>query len=192
MQLAEKAIKDRLTRILVIMGACAGLCYKALWYFPVLILIGGVATIIWDVWLQQKVGKLRAKWETKRTRARNEGGDAEEVNTSQSIPLKAHTQAAPAELTQRKLQAEGSKGRASTEQEPARQDLFENGSAREGAESIEAAPVADTKTHNISVTLGISLIVGFLSTLPPLRFRLMLTLHSIICNHHGSPWCSFQ
>lgn len=192
MQLAEKAIKDRLTRILVIMGACTGLCYNALLYFPILILIGGVATVIWDVWLQQIVGKMRAKWEANRRRARNEGGDAERVNTSQSIPLKEHAHAAPAKLTQRKLQGEGSEGHTSTEQDPTGQDSLANSSAGEGAESAEAAPVADTKTHNISIKLGISLIVGFLSTLPLPLFKRILTLHSIVRDYHGSPGCTFQ
>ncbi|PVH93243.1 hypothetical protein DM02DRAFT_619409 [Periconia macrospinosa] len=40
-QLGEKAIRDKLTRILVILGACAGLCYNALWYFPLLMLQTG-------------------------------------------------------------------------------------------------------------------------------------------------------
>jgi hypothetical protein len=40
-QLAEKAIRDKLTRILVLLGACAGLCYNSLWFFPVFMLIGG-------------------------------------------------------------------------------------------------------------------------------------------------------
>jgi hypothetical protein len=52
-QLAEKAIKDKLSRILVIFGACAGLCYTALWYFPVLMVIGGVTSALWDLWLQR-------------------------------------------------------------------------------------------------------------------------------------------
>jgi hypothetical protein len=148
------------------MGACAGLCYNALWYFPILILTGGVATVVWDAWLQQRIGKLRTKWEAKRRRAaRNEGGDAEGANASQSIPLEEHTQAALSGLTQRKPQVEGSGGRISTEQEPAGQSPFDTGSAQGGAESTEAIPVADTQTHNISVKLGISLIIGFLSML---------------------------
>jgi len=65
-QLAEKAIKDKLSRILVIAGACAGLCYNALWYFPLLIALGGIATVIWDSWLDQQIGKLRASWRRKR------------------------------------------------------------------------------------------------------------------------------
>ncbi|KAF8752354.1 Chromate transporter [Rhizoctonia solani] len=38
-QLARKAITDPLTRLLVLLSACAGLCYNALWYFPTLITI---------------------------------------------------------------------------------------------------------------------------------------------------------
>jgi hypothetical protein len=52
-QLADKAIKDNVSRILVIFGACAGLCYTALWYFPVLMIIGGIAEVVWDGWLHQ-------------------------------------------------------------------------------------------------------------------------------------------
>lgn len=58
-QLAEKAIRDKLSRVLVIFGACAGLCYNALWYFPVLMMIGGFLTSLWDGWLYQQI--LRAK-----------------------------------------------------------------------------------------------------------------------------------
>jgi hypothetical protein len=64
-QLAEKAIRDKPTRILVILGACAGLRYNALWYFPLLMLLGSLATVIWDGWMSQKVGKVRAKLKRK-------------------------------------------------------------------------------------------------------------------------------
>ena len=47
-QLSQKAIKDTLTRILVFAGATAGMLYNALWYFPVLLICGGLATLIWD------------------------------------------------------------------------------------------------------------------------------------------------
>lgn len=65
-QLAEKAIKDKLTRLQVILGACAGLCYNALWYFPVLMIIGGLATVIWDGWLSREIGKARAALQRRR------------------------------------------------------------------------------------------------------------------------------
>jgi hypothetical protein len=60
-QLASKAITDSLTRILVIGGACAGLCYTALWYFPVLMIIAATIAVVWDVWLSRVLGKLRAR-----------------------------------------------------------------------------------------------------------------------------------
>lgn len=47
-QLSQKAIKDTLTRILVFVGGTAGMLYNALWYFPVLMVGGGIATVIWD------------------------------------------------------------------------------------------------------------------------------------------------
>ena len=68
LQLAQKAIQDRLTRILVIAGACAGICYNALWYFPLLIVVGGIVAVLWDTWLAQKIGKAQAQWESKRRR----------------------------------------------------------------------------------------------------------------------------
>lgn len=47
-QLSQKAITDKLTRILVFLGGSAGMLYNALWYFPVLMILGGCATIFWD------------------------------------------------------------------------------------------------------------------------------------------------
>ncbi|GLB42917.1 putative chromate transporter [Lyophyllum shimeji] len=49
-QLARKAITDPLMRFLVAFGGCAGLCYTALWYFPVLLVFGGALTGVWDLW----------------------------------------------------------------------------------------------------------------------------------------------
>ncbi|KAK9478952.1 chromate transporter-domain-containing protein [Lipomyces japonicus] len=47
-QLSQKAITDKLTRILVFAAACAGMLYNALWYFPVLMIMAGACTIFWD------------------------------------------------------------------------------------------------------------------------------------------------
>ncbi|KAL2869424.1 putative chromate ion transporter [Aspergillus lucknowensis] len=60
-QLAEKAIRDKLTRLLVMFGACAGLCYSALWYFPVLMIFGGGVTVVWDGWVGQLIRKV-TRW----------------------------------------------------------------------------------------------------------------------------------
>ncbi|KAJ5365538.1 hypothetical protein N7517_008424 [Penicillium concentricum] len=64
-QLSEKAIRDKLSRILVIFGACAGLCYNALWYFPVMMIAGGLVTSIWDGWLYQRILRARIAWKNR-------------------------------------------------------------------------------------------------------------------------------
>ena len=74
-QLAQKAITDRVTRVLVIWGACAGLCYSALWYFPVLIVVGAIVCGVWDLWLSRKVERLRVRWQRRKER----GGQVEEA-----------------------------------------------------------------------------------------------------------------
>lgn len=68
-QLADKAIRDKLTRIEVLFGACAGVCYNALWYFPLLLLVGGLTSVIWDGWMAQQVRRLKVKWHSRHSRA---------------------------------------------------------------------------------------------------------------------------
>lgn len=63
-QLSKKAITDKLTLILVFLGATAGMLYNSLWYFPVLMVAGGVAAITFDLKLIHKSWKLT--WGTKR------------------------------------------------------------------------------------------------------------------------------
>ena len=55
-QLAQKAITDKLTRSLVFLGAAAGLLYNALWYFPLLMLAAGLIAVVHDYrWLHGPV-----------------------------------------------------------------------------------------------------------------------------------------
>lgn len=60
-QLSRKAITDTLTRILVFFGATAGMLYNALWYFPVLMVVGGIATVVWDLRLLQRAWRRLRK-----------------------------------------------------------------------------------------------------------------------------------
>ncbi|KAF2856705.1 chromate ion transporter-like protein [Plenodomus tracheiphilus IPT5] len=159
-QLSEKAIQDRITRILVIFGACAGLCYNALWYFPVLIAIGGVSTVIWDIWLKQSIGKARARYAARRRRARNEDGDAEEDVATQSIP----TQVQRPEAVKRRAQANTSTEYILDDQEEAGPSRREERQSAENGTSSTVTPAADTRTHNISVKIGLSLIAAFFAS----------------------------
>lgn len=83
-QLAEKAIRDKLTRILVIFGACAGLCYNSLWYFPLLIVVGGLASIIWDGWMSQRIRKIKLAWKRRHT---VHPATETELATMESVPM---------------------------------------------------------------------------------------------------------
>jgi hypothetical protein len=81
-QLAEKAIQDKVSRILVIFGACAGLCYNTLWYFPVLMLIGGLTIAVWDGWLFSLIHRTRLAWKNRHRKP----ADPEETNID-STPM---------------------------------------------------------------------------------------------------------
>ncbi|KAJ7487056.1 chromate transporter-domain-containing protein [Mycena latifolia] len=60
-QLSKKAITDKLTRALVVASGCAGLCYNALWYLPLLMVVGGCATVAWDCWMEARIREIKAK-----------------------------------------------------------------------------------------------------------------------------------
>ncbi|KAE8835720.1 hypothetical protein HRS9122_07990 [Pyrenophora teres f. teres] len=164
-QLAEKAVKDRLTRGLVVFGGCAGLCYNALWYFPVLITVGGMVTVVWDLWGGRWVRSAREAWGKRRNGPGREeeeevGGAASVV---QSIPMQIMRPEAA--VVKRRTQAGVSNmasEREDTTATPARTTPTAN---RVHANDEPTIPtVQDTTTYNISVKLGLSLIAGFFAS----------------------------
>lgn len=48
-ELARRCVTDRVTRALVFLGGAAGMLYNSLWYFPVLMVAGGLTTLVWDM-----------------------------------------------------------------------------------------------------------------------------------------------
>ncbi|OJJ77438.1 hypothetical protein ASPBRDRAFT_190746 [Aspergillus brasiliensis CBS 101740] len=88
-QLAEKAIRDKISRILVIFGAFAGLCYSPLWCFPVLMVAGGVTTALWDGWVYQQILRAKIVWRNRNRHPEPEGnlpGSAARENSSVRNP----------------------------------------------------------------------------------------------------------
>jgi chromate transport protein ChrA len=75
-QLADKAITDKLSRVLVFLGGVARMLYTALWYFPVLMLAAGLATLIWDFRFLHSL--FRLFWRGHRM-SRRDDGDAEQT-----------------------------------------------------------------------------------------------------------------
>ncbi|PTU23737.1 hypothetical protein P175DRAFT_0468536 [Aspergillus ochraceoroseus IBT 24754] len=144
-QLAEKAIRDKLTRILVIFGACAGLCYNALWYFPALMVVGGLTTVVWDGWLSLWVRKAKARW-----RQRN-------------IHLEA--QQGPIAATEVELQEQNHHAHTSNPGSNAMRSR-RPGHTAEVSQPLPLGnpPQAASQDHVIRIRVGIILTVGFFAS----------------------------
>jgi len=142
--------------MLVILGACAGLPYNALWYFPLLMAIGGIITIFWDLWGRAKFGRMRARFSRKN---RNEQREAEESIASGAVPLENRNPARDGGLQRRAAgRAEASGATAS----PAPGD-----SENEITAEAEATPQPqgiDTVSDAIPVKVGILIIIGFFAS----------------------------
>lgn len=71
-QLSQKSITDNLTRILVFLGGSAGMLYNALWYYPVLMVVGGAVTIVWDYrWAHKAIRAAKGGIVRPRNRSNN-------------------------------------------------------------------------------------------------------------------------
>jgi len=132
-QLARKAITDKLTRALVVFGGCAGLCYNALWYFPVLMVIGGAATVAWDCWMKGRVYEIKEK----RRRRRSEPREMEE-----NVVVPVDVAYDSASTTQRR-QASAPSTRGGSQ------------------EVVNVLLPAPTPKHGIPVMWGVLTIIGF-------------------------------
>lgn len=100
-QLSQKAITDKISRILVFFGATAGMLYNALWYFPVLMAVGGITTIIWDYrWLHNFARRLKL------SRRKEETTNADVEASDNATEL---TRTAPADTSAHESQASSSK-----------------------------------------------------------------------------------
>lgn len=149
-QLAEKAIKDKLTRILVIMGAVAGLCYNALWYFPTLMAIGGLVAVVWDGWMHQQIRNIRAQLFRRRSA---HAGSCGEAGPDESIALEDGVNAAPSPLQRR--------ANASQAYTPA-----EAGSDRaQHSEDNDTPQLVGDSDHIIRIRIGLGLVILFFGKL---------------------------
>jgi chromate transport protein ChrA len=90
-QLSQKAITDKTSRILVFFGATAGMLYNTLWYFPVLMVVGGLSTIVWDYnWLQKTYRTLRPPRRTEPSSPPHQDIEASENATELTATESSH------------------------------------------------------------------------------------------------------
>ncbi|KAF7536927.1 hypothetical protein G7Z17_g12958 [Cylindrodendrum hubeiense] len=150
-QLSEKAITDRMTRAVVFTSASAGLMYNALWYFPLLIALSGLATVVHDFrWLHGPVNKVLAV--VRRWRQAVEEETAIEMATRESTVVGSSTEA------QHRPASRESNGSVRERQE-ATQDS-NTASAEDEARIIPSGRRLDV----MSWKLGLALIVAFLAS----------------------------
>jgi chromate transport protein ChrA len=160
-QLAEKAVVDKLSRLLVLFGACAGLCYNALWFFPMLVAVGGFAAGLWDTWLRQTIEKVRVQRRRRKEQAATAGGGEREeagLDGGESIEMRAVNKI---HLHQQGLQRRQQASTSADMNESARP--AENGST---SRSVGQSPTARTQVdrsldmsyYSISVATGIGMI----------------------------------
>ena len=149
-KLATKAIVDPLSRVLVIFGACAGLCYTALWYFPALVGIGGVVAVVWDLYLSRAISRLRAKRQQRRI---NQQLAAEEsiLTTTTDIPLQDISS----------TQASSSQRRITNQEQPSKQ-LTMNAEAAERI--VEEIPETQAHAYTLSIWQSISIFFLFFAS----------------------------
>ncbi|KAI6357320.1 hypothetical protein MCOR25_007705 [Pyricularia grisea] len=150
-QLSEKAITDKITHILVFLGAAAGIMYNALWYFPLLIVLGGFATIIHDYrWLH---GPIKAAVGVfKKPRRRVQEPESVNLPEAQRVEQDAESTASvsgPARERQTRP--------ASAESLPVTED---------GRLQTETEPRTIPQDHvlNFSWTFGLGIIIAFMLT----------------------------
>ena len=178
-QLAENSIRDRLSRILIIFGACAGLCYNSLWYFPLLMLIGGFVCVVWDGFVSQMIGKTIARLKRKRRNleaATEETGTVENVAVEMPLTL-ASIQKRPAAATLRRSSSSHSGQPASLQEIP------------ENATPLHRTLAEDSLQHVIKVRVGITIIIFFFSRFPGTSESHFLTVeYSILYRNYSRAW----
>lgn len=103
-QLGTAASTDKLSLLIVWLSASFGICYHAPWMYPVLIVAGGVATLVWDFrrqWIMVPAKKLVGREQVAESRTDN---NTMELSTlpSREIPTSPvrSAQPTPSQITQ--------------------------------------------------------------------------------------------
>ncbi|KAH8845048.1 hypothetical protein MCOR02_010516 [Pyricularia oryzae] len=152
-QLSEKAITDKVTHILVFLGAAAGIMYNALWYFPLLIVLGGIATIVHDYrWLHGPIKAVVGVFKKPRRRVE----EPESVNLPEAQRVENASGTATPSVNTRERQTGGQRP-ASSGSLPVTED------ERLQTET-EPRTVPQDRVLNFSWTFGLGIIVAFLLT----------------------------
>jgi chromate transport protein ChrA len=162
-QLSQKAITDKMTRILVFLGASAGLLYNALWYFPLLMFLAGCASVTYDYRVLHPLFKgVMGLWRKKKQE--NPEVQGVELPTMQPEALKSTDEPA-------------SKAPNSSVARPTFTNGKEQGMTEPAEETPEPRIIPAARTLNISWQFGTAILVVFF-----LAFIVIMVLRGVL--HH--------
>lgn len=192
-QLAQKAITDKLTRSLVFLGAAAGMLYNALWYFPLLMLIGGIIAVVHDFrWLHKpakQLASLPGRLRSKLTRRRHSKHEVDE-----GIDLPERQRELETEPSHLAVAETSTKSTVDTHQRlpiTNREAIVTTASSTQPDPSEPSSPRTVPSSHRLTITwpLGLAIIGVFLASFaaamalrgvlksPPLLYRLFANMY---------------
>ncbi|KAI9814162.1 MAG: hypothetical protein M1832_005973 [Thelocarpon impressellum] len=153
-QLSGKAITDKLTRVLVFFGGAAGMLYNALWYFPVLMVVAGIATVVWDFkWLHRPARRIKNLVPRHRQEASRAEEGAVEPTEMQDVSQPSSARETSSDFTTRRAASQGKKEEAGGAGQP-----------KAATPASTPAELDMAHTHAFSWVLGVAIIAGFLAT----------------------------
>ncbi|KEY72157.1 hypothetical protein S7711_00166 [Stachybotrys chartarum IBT 7711] len=171
-QLSEKAITDKMTRILVFLGAAAGMMYNALWYFPLLMFLAGCAAVVHDMrWLHGPVKAVAGRLGRSRARSDAEADESLQMQIQRETAASQGRESAAddASLNRRRTADQSS---STGHEEPTLPVT-----AHEASTETEARVVPEERRLNISWQFGVLLIALFL-----VSFVVVMVLRGVLPN----------
>ncbi|KAK8872407.1 chromate ion transporter [Apiospora arundinis] len=171
-QLSEKAITDRLTRLLVFLSATAGMLYNALWYFPLLMFIAGCTAVVHDFrWLHGPIKRVVGTIKGVQRSLKRRGNKSEE----NAVEMRLQREAAagtPVDETQQPQAVSTAKPATGEPTLP---------TSEPEASTAESEPrvVPEARRLAISWKSGLLIIVFFLVT-----FTVVMILRGVLPNKH--------
>ncbi|PKS12768.1 hypothetical protein jhhlp_000979 [Lomentospora prolificans] len=183
-QLSEKTITDTPTRLLVFFGAAAGLLYNALWYFPVVMVVAGIVTVVYDFrWLHTPVKAIvrfinaPLRYAKRMAKRGNENGPQNTPeNTAQTTDL---DDLGPPTSTVAGASSSVDPGPTSSNRDTNRKEPSLPTTEHEAHEllSTDSEPriVPAERRLNFTWKFGLSIIVGFF-----LSFAVIMTIRGVV------------
>ncbi|KAK3393591.1 chromate transporter-domain-containing protein [Podospora didyma] len=174
-QLAQKAITDKLTRLLVFLGAAAGLLYNALWYFPLLMLAAGIITVVYDFrWLHGPVRMLQFR--RKKTRSVEAAEAAEGQQGENDLEMSPQGGEALQTTSSSKAGNDNDNNNTNTRQRlPVTNQ--EAATTPNAGEEAEIHTVPPERRLNMSWKAGLSIIILFL-----VSFTIVMVIRGVLPN----------